>query len=388
MGRQRLAELQVGHVGVGRIERPLKALFDVQHPVEVERVVALAAEQAHILEPARHLPRHFGRVVDDDLVMPIGRLTQGRAHERMQLLQVRRRALRPGQHHGERQVAVGGVHQNAQQVEEFFGRTGAAREDDDAVADAHKSLQALFDVRQDHQFVDDRVRRLGGNDAWLGQAQVAAARQALFGVGNGGALHGALHYAGAATRANVQLAQAQLVAHLFGVFVLVGVDRVAAPAHHHLGLHTGAQGACVAQQVEHIVGDALGIAEVDALAVQFAFGVNDVAQGAEQHLAGTGDHFAVDERIGRRVQQFKAHAAVLLMDAYLEILVGFQDSLGIVDMGAGVEDGQGALAKEGVGAARAGSAELLDFALGQGLQAALGADRGIDDVSLSHTLIP
>ncbi|MNO83082.1 hypothetical protein D3C76_743740 [compost metagenome] len=82
------------------------------------------------------------------------------------------------------------------------------------------------------------------------------------------------------------------------------------------------------------------------MAVEFVFGVDDVAQGAEQHFPGAGDHLAVDEGVGRCIEQFQAHAAVLLVDTHLEILVGIEDGLGVVDMGAGVEDGQGALAKQ------------------------------------------
>ena len=60
------------------------------------------------------------------------------------------------------------IHQDAQQVEEFFCRTGTAREDDDAVANADEGFQTFLDVRQDHQFVNDRVRRFGGDDPRLG----------------------------------------------------------------------------------------------------------------------------------------------------------------------------------------------------------------------------
>ncbi len=42
-GRSRL-QIQVAIVFVGRIERPLEAFVDLQQPVELERVVALAAE--------------------------------------------------------------------------------------------------------------------------------------------------------------------------------------------------------------------------------------------------------------------------------------------------------------------------------------------------------
>ncbi len=141
------------------------------------------------------------------------------------------------------------------------------------------------------------------------------------------------------------------MADFLGVFVFFGVDRVATPAHHHLWLDTGAQGAGVAQQVEHVIGDALRVAQVDALAVQFAFGVDDVAQSAEQHLAGAGDHFTIDKRVCRSVEQLQAHATILLMNTHFEAFVRFKNGLGIIDMGAGIENGQGALAKQGVGAA-------------------------------------
>lgn len=123
---------------------------------------------------------------------------------------------------------MSGVHQDAEEVQELFGRAGATREDDDAVTNPDEGFQALLDVGQDHQLVDDRVRRLGGDDARLGQAQIAAAVHTLFGVGDGGALHRPLHHARAAAGADIQLAQAQLVADLLGVLVFLAADRVAA----------------------------------------------------------------------------------------------------------------------------------------------------------------
>ncbi|MNP49952.1 hypothetical protein D3C76_1441730 [compost metagenome] len=115
--------------------------------------------------------------------------------------------------------------------------------------------------------------------------------------------------------------------------------------------------------MEDVVGDALGAFQVDALAGQLAFGVDDVAQGAEQHFTGAGDHFAIDEGVGRGIQQLQAHAAVLLMNTHLEVLIGLEDGLGIVDMGAGVEDGQGALAEQGVKATGTDFTQLLHFTL-------------------------
>ena len=330
---------------MGRIERVLEAAIDLQQPVEVEGVVAFATELFDRLQPVGHLPGHLGRVVDDDFVVLLRFFTQGRDHEGIQLLKVGFCAARAGQDYRERQFAVVRVHQDAEQIEELFGRTGTAREDDDAVAHPHERLKAFLDIGHDHQFVDDRVRRLGGDDPRLGQAQVAAGGDALLGVGNGRAFHRSLHHAGTATGTDIQAAQAQLMADLLGVLVFLGADGVTAPAHDHFRLQAGAQGAGVAQQVENVVGDALGTVQVDALAFQFVLGVDDIAQGAEEHFASAGDHFAINEGVGRSVQQFQADTAILLVNTDFEVLVGFENGLGIVDMGAGVEDGQGALAK-------------------------------------------
>lgn len=162
---------------------------------------------------------------------------------------------------------------------------------------------------------------------------------------------------------------------------------MAAPAHHDFRFYTRAQRAGVAQQVEDVVGQALGAVQVDALAVQLVLGVDDIAQGAEQHFPGAGDHLAIDESVGRGIEQFQAYATVLLVNTHFEVLVGVENGLGVIDMGAGIENGQGALAKEGVGTAGAGFAQLLHFPLGKGLQAALGANRGVDDVSLGHAWV-
>ncbi len=206
----------------------------------MEGVVAFAAELLDRLEAQGHFPGDLRRIVDDDLVVLVRRFAQGRADEGVQLLQIGFGALRTGEDHRERQVAVVRVHQDAQQVEELFRRTGTAREDDDAVADPHERLQAFLDVGHDHQFVDDRVRRLGGDDARFSQAQVAAGGDALLGVGDGCAFHRPLHHARAAAGADIQAAQAQLVADFLGVLVFLAADRVAAPAHHHLRLKAGA----------------------------------------------------------------------------------------------------------------------------------------------------
>ncbi len=94
----------------------------------MERVVALATELFDRFEALSHLSRHFSRVVDDDLVVPLRGFTEGCTDEGVQLLQIRRGAFRPGEDHGEGQAFVIRVHQNAEQVQEFFRRARATRE--------------------------------------------------------------------------------------------------------------------------------------------------------------------------------------------------------------------------------------------------------------------
>ena len=132
--------------------------------------------------------------------------------------------------------------------------------------EAHEGFEALFDVRHDHELVHDRIRRLGGDDPGLGEPDVAPADDALLGVADGGALHRALHGARAAARAHVQAAQAELVAHLLGVLVFLGADRMAAPAHHEVGLGLVVEDPRVAQDVEHGVGDRRRVVEVEPAA--------------------------------------------------------------------------------------------------------------------------
>jgi hypothetical protein len=66
------------------------------------------------------------------------------------------------------------VQLDTEQEQDFLGRADTAGEHQDAVGDAHKGLQALLDIREDHQLADNGVRRLRGNDAGLGDADVAA----------------------------------------------------------------------------------------------------------------------------------------------------------------------------------------------------------------------
>ena len=108
------------------------------------------------------------------------------------LPEVLRGGRRTGEHDRQRLIGVGRIEQDAEQIENLLGRAGAARENDDRMRAAHERLETLLDVRHDHQLIDDRIRRLGGDDAGLGHADVAAVANALLRVADGRALHRAL----------------------------------------------------------------------------------------------------------------------------------------------------------------------------------------------------
>ena len=155
--------------------------------------------------PLRTCARDFARIVDDDAGSAAATSSpSARRRKRSICSKYARRFARAGEDQRERQVRVVRVQQDAEQVEDFLGRADAAGEHDDAVADAHERFEALLDVRHDHQVVDDRVRRFGGDDAGLGDADVAVVAAALLGVRDGRALHRPLHRARAAAGADVE----------------------------------------------------------------------------------------------------------------------------------------------------------------------------------------
>src|SRR5690606_4526064 len=82
----------------------------------------------------------------------------------------------------------------------------------------------------------------------------------------------------------------------------------------------------------------------------------------------------------------QADAAVLLVDDHFEVRVGLEDGLGVVAVRAGVADRQRALAEQGVDAVGAGLAQLLHFASGEDVQAAIGSYRGVDLVAYQSHL--
>src|SRR5690606_23418997 len=196
--------------------------------------------------------------------------------------------------------------------------------------------EALFDIRHDHQPVDDGVGRLGGNDAGLGDADVVIVAAALLGVGDGGAFHRPLHRARAATGADVHAAQAELVAHGLGVVILVARDGMTAPADHQAGIDTRTHHARVAKNLEDGVGDAGGRCEVEStVAVHLVGDVGDVTHYRHQQFGDTTNDFAIDKGHRRRVAQVKTDTSVLLQHLDVEIRVQLAGRTRIVVVAAG-----------------------------------------------------
>lgn len=97
-------------------------------------------------------------------------------------------------------------------------------------------------------------------------------------------------------------------------------------------------------------------------------------------LLDPADHLAVDECRRGCMLHFQLDAPGLAQNFDVEILVAIEDFLGVVGAGAAVQDSQGALAEQGVEAALAGVQQLADLVLGEVLEAAPGADAGVDEV--------
>ncbi len=123
------------------------------------------------------------------------------------------------------------MQQQPQQIQDFFRRTDPAGEHDNAMAGAHEGLQALLDIRHDDQLVNDGVRGLCADNARLGDADVTAVFDPLFGMADSGTLHRAFHGTRSAAGTDTEPAQAQLMAHFLTVDILGTADGMAAPAH-------------------------------------------------------------------------------------------------------------------------------------------------------------
>ncbi len=273
-------------------------------------------------------------------------------------------SLRAGEHDGEGLLGVLRVEQDAGEVEDLLGGAGASGKYHDAVRQPHERLETLLDVRQDRQLGHDRVGRLGGDDARLGDADVAAVLDALLGVADRGALHRPLHGAGSAAGAHVEPAQPELVAHVLAVLVLVSVDRVPAPAHHQVGARLVVEQVRIAQHVEDRVGDGSGIVEIEAPALQDLVGdEHHVAQHREQVLLDAADHLPVDEGGRRCVLHLELHPVGVAHDADVEVAVAGEDFLGVVGGRPGVEHRQRAAAEQRVQPPLPGVEQLVDLAL-------------------------
>ena len=97
---------------------------------------------------------------------------------------------------------------------------------------------------------------------------------------------------------------------------------------------------------------------------------DDVAQHGKQVLVDALDHLAVDKGDGRRALDVEFDAALALDDGDFKRLVALQQGAAIVDGAAAIQDRQRAAAEGVVQAALAGVEQLVDFSLGEHVQAA------------------
>ena len=150
-----------------------------------------------------------------------------------------------------------------------------------------------------------------------------------------------LHRPRAATGADIERAQTELIADFFRVIVFFPADCMAAPAHDEVWFHGQLQNPRVAKNVENGVADIRRCLQVEPAAfVKFVVRINDIAKHREQQFPDTANHLAVDE--GRRRRAFQGHfeTAVLLLQSDFEVPVFLQHRAGIVHVGAGVQYGQ------------------------------------------------
>src|SRR6185312_3084194 len=342
-------ERERAHRLVRDLERPLKLRLDREQPVEVVGIAALLAKLAHGFDAAHHAAGDLGGIVDDDGEALGRRLAERAGDEAADVLEIRGALARTGENDRQRLILVRGIENDPEEVQDFLGRARAAGEHHDAMREAHEGLEALLDVRHDDQLVDDRIRRLGRDDARLRDADITAVLDPLLRVADGRALHRALHGARSAARAYVEAPEAHLITDALAVLVLLGADRVSAPADHQIRPRLVVEEPGIAQYVEHRVGDVRGAAEVEAAARNDLVGDEyHVAQHGEEMLLDAADHLAVDEGGARSVVHLELDAPRVAHDADVEVAVAVEDLLGIVSGRAAVEHRQRAFAKERV----------------------------------------
>ena len=275
------------------------------------------------------------------------------------------------------------MHEDAQEIEHLLRGPRSAGENDDAVGCAHEGFQALFDVRQDGEAVDQGVWGLGGDDARFREAQVTAFAVPLLGMAHGSALHGTLHGTGAAARADVEAAKAEFIAHKLAVVVLRPGNGMATPAHGKIGFRGRLEDVGMAQGVEHRIGDTGAAREVEGVRVRQGFReVDHVPEHGKEELLDPLYHAAVNEGPGRCLEQFELNAPGALEHLGAEVRVALEESGGVVAVVAAVEHGEAAAAEELPGFPLFKALHQVRFKLGEQLQGAPGADAGSGDVLL------
>jgi hypothetical protein len=167
---------------------------------------------------------------------------------------------------------------------------------------------------------------------------ITAVVDSLFGVTDGRTLHRSFHRARAASRANVQRTQPQLVSDLLGVIVFFPAYRMTTPADYKVRSARRLQDSRISQDVENRIAYVGRRPQVKAAAfVQFVVGINDIAKHGEQQFANAANHLAVDESGRRRAFQGYLQPAVLLQESDFEVLVFLQYCPRIIQVGTGVQ---------------------------------------------------
>src|ERR1700730_8271282 len=195
----------------------------------------MPAELADVRHAAHHVPGNFSRGIDDDGEAAHRFLSERRADETHDVIEIHGAFPGSREYDGKGLRAIGGIEQHADQVQNFLCRARATGENNYAVREAHECLEAFFDVGQDHQLIDDGVRGLGGDDAGLCNTDIPAMLDTLLGVSDGRALHRTFHGSRTTACADVQSTQAHLVPHFLGVLVFLRADRVTTPTYDEVG---------------------------------------------------------------------------------------------------------------------------------------------------------
>ena len=215
------------------------------------------------------------------------------------------------------------------------------------MAHAHKCLQALLDIRQHHQVIDNGVWRFRGDDTGFGNPDITAITHPLLGMANRGAFHGAFHRARSAAGANIHAAQSELIAHLFGIVVFPGVDRVPSPADDQPRRRPQMQQAGVSQNMKNQVPYPAGGLHVGLIAaIKFARYENDVPQHGKQVILDAIEHPTIDKCTDRRVAHLQPDPARSLDDFDPEVRISLENLGCVIRFLAAIEHRQRAAAKQ------------------------------------------